>query len=97
MYCSSRRNQLTRPYPMNYACGVMSLKGVFWMLVQYSRIQSPIDIIPFSLKSVCSYANMSPDYIRKIYMNAKANYRKSIVRSSLLSALLDKILGRYND
>ena len=60
MYCSSRRNQLTRLYPMNYACGVMSLKGVFWMLVQYLRIQSPIGIIPFSLKSVAI------GFIRKI-------------------------------
>ena len=48
-------------------------------------------------EEVCSYANMSPDYIRKIYMNAKKTYQKSIVRSSLLSALLDKIIGRYND
>jgi len=60
MYCSSRRNQLIRLYSMNYACGVMSLKGVFWMLVQYLRTQSPIGIIPFSLKSVAI------GFIRKI-------------------------------
>ena len=60
MYCSSRRNQLTSPYLMNCDCGVMSSKGVFLMLVQYSRIQSPIDIIPFSLKSVAI------GFIRKI-------------------------------
>ena len=60
MYCSSRRNQLIRLYSMNYACGVMSLKGVFWMLVQYLRTQSPIGIIPYSLK------NVAIGFIRKI-------------------------------
>jgi|6_EtaG_2_1085325.scaffolds.fasta_scaffold01232_14 hypothetical protein len=60
MYCSSRRNQLTRPYPMNCDCGVMSSKGVFSMLVQYSRIQSLTGTIRYSLKSVAI------GFIRKI-------------------------------
>ena len=43
---------------------------------------------------VCNYAQIDKDFVMSIYENSKWSYNKAHLRSSLLSALLDKILER---
>jgi len=48
------------------------------------------------LQYVCSYANMEPDNVFEIKENAKKYFKDSSgERSTLLSALLDRVFSRY--
>ena len=43
---------------------------------------------------VCNFAQLDKDYVLHLYKNSKQSYQNSSLRSSLLSALLDKVMER---
>ena len=45
-------------------------------------------------ETVCQYAQIDESFVYHLYKNANWSYKNASLRSSLLSALLDKILER---
>ena len=43
---------------------------------------------------VCNFAQLDKDYVLHLYKNSKHSYQNASLRSSLLSALLDKVIAR---
>ncbi len=43
---------------------------------------------------VCNFAQLDKDYVLHLYKNSKHSYQNASLRSSLLSALLDKVMER---